>query len=115
MQGGTNRVDLKNISVEKKECACATATKERPVRTQLAKGLLRAIREYVGSAQPGEHVAHRPELPQILVSDAMKARASDIHIEPCDGSVRIRFRIDGILADVASVSAEQRWRRCRAW
>jgi MSHA biogenesis protein MshE len=31
------------------------------------------------------------------MSDAVRARASDIHIEPQDGAVQIRFRIDGEL------------------
>jgi MSHA biogenesis protein MshE len=35
---------------------------------------------------------------QTLLSDAVRARASDIHIEPQDGAVQIRFRIDGELA-----------------
>ena len=33
--------------------------------------------------------------------DALDARASDIHIEPGHGRVRIRFRVDGLLRDVA--------------
>lgn len=32
-----------------------------------------------------------------LFRDAVQARASDIHIEPSDKAVRLRFRIDGIL------------------
>lgn len=33
--------------------------------------------------------------------DALDARASDIHIEPGHGRVRVRFRVDGMLRDVA--------------
>ncbi len=37
---------------------------------------------------------------------AAKRRASDIHIEPGETKVRIRFRIDGVLKPVASVSPQ---------
>jgi len=36
-----------------------------------------------------------------LFKDALDARASDIHIEPGHGRVRIRFRVDGLLREVA--------------
>ncbi|MDH4286977.1 MAG: GspE/PulE family protein, partial [Gallionella sp.] len=32
-----------------------------------------------------------------LFDDAMRLHASDVHIEPQDGSLRVRFRIDGVL------------------
>lgn len=38
-----------------------------------------------------------------LLEQAVKARASDIHIEPDETVVRIRYRIDGILHEVASL------------
>lgn len=39
----------------------------------------------------------------LLVEQAVKDRASDIHIEPMENRLRIRYRIDGILRDVASL------------
>jgi type IV pilus assembly protein PilB len=39
-------------------------------------------------------------LVQNLLSEAMKNRCSDIHIEPLETSVRIRYRIDGKLIEV---------------
>lgn len=41
-----------------------------------------------------------------LFSDAKKARASDIHIEPFADYLRIRFRTDGILHDYRNLSME---------
>ncbi|MCB0411340.1 MAG: Flp pilus assembly complex ATPase component TadA, partial [Bdellovibrionales bacterium] len=35
----------------------------------------------------------------VMLSEAIKARASDIHIEPYEKRFRIRFRIDGILVE----------------
>jgi len=34
------------------------------------------------------------------IERAAEARASDIHIEPLDNSVRVRFRVDGVLRDI---------------
>ncbi len=37
------------------------------------------------------------KLVEVIVKHALDGRASDIHIEPVEGSFRVRFRIDGIL------------------
>ncbi|MEW6007238.1 MAG: ATPase, T2SS/T4P/T4SS family [bacterium] len=41
-----------------------------------------------------------------LLTEAVKSKASDIHIEPYEHSLRIRYRIDGILYEVASPPKE---------
>ena len=38
-----------------------------------------------------------------MLQEAIKSRASDIHIEPDESRLRIRYRIDGILHEVASL------------
>jgi general secretion pathway protein E len=38
----------------------------------------------------------------LVIEEAVKARASDIHIEPQEDRVRIRYRIDGTLQDMMS-------------
>ena len=43
------------------------------------------------------------KLVNILITDAVKERASDIHIEPEIGILRVRYRIDGILHEVHSL------------
>ncbi|MDO9377445.1 MAG: ATPase, T2SS/T4P/T4SS family [Nocardioidaceae bacterium] len=40
-----------------------------------------------------------------LIEQAIQSRASDLHIEPTEGELRVRFRIDGVLHDVDSVPA----------
>jgi len=40
-----------------------------------------------------------------LISDAVKRGASDIHIEPYRNLLRVRFRIDGVLQEIASPPA----------
>jgi general secretion pathway protein E len=39
----------------------------------------------------------------LIVDEAVKARASDIHIEPEEDRVRVRYRIDGTLQDTMSL------------
>jgi len=39
----------------------------------------------------------------LIVEEAVKARASDIHIEPEDDRLRVRYRIDGTLHDLMSL------------
>ncbi len=40
---------------------------------------------------------------RIIIDEAAKARASDIHLEPEEDKLRIRYRIDGALQDVMSL------------
>jgi len=42
------------------------------------------------------------KLVTLLLLEAYKARASDIHIEPLETKLRIRFRIDGVLQEMPS-------------
>ncbi|MDP2325320.1 MAG: ATPase, T2SS/T4P/T4SS family [Gammaproteobacteria bacterium] len=38
-----------------------------------------------------------------FLADAVKRRASDIHLEPEDGFIRVRYRVDGVLQQVSTV------------
>ncbi len=42
------------------------------------------------------------KLVNLMLSQAVKARASDIHIEPAQNRLKIRYRVDGILYDMLS-------------
>lgn len=44
-----------------------------------------------------EHSAPVVRLVQMMIAEAVQLRASDIHIEPFEDRVRIRYRIDGML------------------
>ena len=44
-------------------------------------------------------------LVNLIVARAVEARASDIHIEPMNGELLVRYRIDGVLHDVESPPA----------
>ena len=42
-----------------------------------------------------------------VIKTAMDKRASDIHIEPMQENMRVRYRIDGVLIDAANISKEK--------
>jgi general secretion pathway protein E len=39
----------------------------------------------------------------LIIEEAIKARASDVHVEPGEDKVKVRFRIDGTLQDMMSL------------
>src|SRR5439155_1092261 len=61
--------------------------------------------QLVEEAGPGEiavseeQASQRPivRLVDLIISEAILARSSDIHIEPEEGGVAVRYRIDGVL------------------
>ena len=52
-----------------------------------------------------EHASRRPvvRLVDLILSEGILSRASDIHIEPEEGGVAVRYRIDGVLRQVMKV------------
>jgi len=58
--------------------------------------------ESYGLIGAGEGSAPIVRLVNLLVNQAIQDRASDIHIEPGETEVRVRYRIDGVLHDMPS-------------
>ena len=54
----------------------------------------------VGDLQKATEDAPVVKLVNLILTDAIKKGASDIHIEPYEKSFRVRYRIDGVLYDV---------------
>ncbi len=46
------------------------------------------------------------DLVSFLLHQAIEHRASDVHLEPLEEAISIRYRIDGILHDVAEIALE---------
>ena len=51
----------------------------------------------------GVEAAPTVRLVDVVLADAVRARASDVHVEPQAGELRIRYRVDGLLRDVMTV------------
>jgi general secretion pathway protein E len=64
-----------------------------------------APREGAEAVSHGDGVAQTPVVRTVdlIIVQGLKSRASDIHIEPQEGRVRIRYRIDGVLHDAMSL------------
>jgi len=97
------------------------------VRTEIEQAIdlnyraSRAIEDQASRIEPGREEAPATtivteartpvaETLELLIAQAVKDRASDVHLEPQDDRLRVRFRIDGILHDMYSfpVAAHQR-------
>ena len=52
-----------------------------------------------GEEEIDEHSAPIVRLVQLLITEAVQLRASDIHIEPFEDRIRVRYRIDGVLVE----------------
>lgn len=57
--------------------------------------------EATKNAQPGMEESDSPviKLCNLIIQEAISLRASDIHIEPFEDRVRVRYRIDGVLVE----------------
>ncbi len=87
------------------EIDCAVASP-----TALKKALAAAYGKEEGASTPGaapsasqEEAEDAPiiRLVRKMVEEALEARASDIHVEPFADRLRVRYRIDGVLREVA--------------
>lgn len=88
-------------------------------KTEEIKGFARELEQELGDSQvdfgelggaPGIEDAPVVKLLQSVFEDAMQIHASDVHIEPQENALHIRFRIDGMLhlqsqADIKIASA----------
>ncbi len=54
----------------------------------------------VGDLEKGAEDAPVVKLVNLILTDAIKRRASDIHVEPYEKEFRVRFRIDGVMQEV---------------
>jgi hypothetical protein len=54
------------------------------------------------------------KLANLIIVQAIKDRASDIHIEPFEKNMRLRYRVDGVLLDATPPPKQCNWRWPRA-
>jgi type II secretory ATPase GspE/PulE/Tfp pilus assembly ATPase PilB-like protein/CheY-like chemotaxis protein len=57
------------------------------------------------AAASAEEASQRPiiRLVDVMLADGVTSRASDIHVEPIEGGVAVRYRIDGVLRQVMKI------------
>jgi type IV pilus assembly protein PilB len=80
----------------------ATAGVDRHIEAFLATEALTARRL---EQEDAADLAPVVQVVQLIITQGVRDRASDIHIEPQDSRVRVRYRIDGALHDVLALPA----------
>lgn len=86
------------------EIACALAAPgalRRAIKKFYGGTVEDAVATSIGGSSEDEDDAPIVRLVTRTFQEALKERASDIHIEPGHGRVRVRFRVDGMLRDAA--------------
>jgi general secretion pathway protein E len=73
-----------------------------PIHDQLNRVLLEQL-----ESKPAVTAVAGPALARALLEDALRERATDIHLDPQGGGVRVRFRIDGVLLDGTFLTHDQ--------
>jgi len=63
------------------------------------------IKEEEESVASAEQASQRPimKLVDMMIADGVSTRASDIHVEPIEGGVVVRYRIDGVLRQAMKI------------
>ncbi len=67
---------------------------------------VRDISGLMGEAVSMKRTYRITRILEIVIAGALGTRASDIHIEPEEKQVRLRYRLDGVLVDVLSIDHE---------
>src|SRR6185436_11563697 len=76
----------------------------RILRERLAPGFHGELQKHEPRTEAHLDPNWAPTLIHSLIEDAFTARASDIHIEPGISGATVRFRIDGVISDVARIT-----------
>lgn len=91
---------MEDIIQDAEQQAAAEAAAES---SDAAEGLetIKEVVEEVNLDQLSASVEEAPviKLANLIIVQAIKDRASDVHVEPFDKSVRLRYRVDGVLID----------------
>jgi type IV pilus assembly protein PilB len=61
---------------------------------------LPALRAFLEESLEAKHVAGTSKIFEGVLAAAFAMKASDIHIEPEEAKIRMRFRLDGVLTDI---------------
>ena len=111
------REDLQAITRHPVRFSCALKAEILTRLNQLYRAeselgeLVREMTEVEGAIDLGAPVASTTDAPlvryvNLLLNQAISDKASDIHVEPSEDRIRIRFRIDGVLKEMAPAPKE---------
>jgi general secretion pathway protein E len=106
-------IDVPQETLQEKLALCQDDGSVQGVLKNLTGGELEIIREETqldGDAQQTQSDdAPVIRIVNLLIAEAVERRASDIHIEPLEAELRIRYRIDGVLYEVDPPPKDLYW------
>src|ERR1043166_4002877 len=76
----------------------------RTLRERFAPGYRHELEQHGSRTEAHLDMNWAPTLIHSLIEAAFSARACDIHMEPGTGGATVRFRIDGVVSDVARIT-----------
>ena len=83
-------------------CALAApAALKAAIQRHFGEGAEEAVQKSMGEGGDEDSDAPIVRLVSRMFQEALDQRASDIHLEPMGGAVRVRYRVDGVLREVA--------------
>ncbi len=106
--------DLRNVTGKEIGIVIASESQILWAIDQFYKAAPTAMTDVGPSAQPQQEEPQDAwEAPVIrivnlVIKEALHQRASDIHIEPLEQGMRVRFRIDGLLQDILTIPKESK-------
>jgi len=112
--------DLRNVTGKEIEIVIASESQIQKSINQFYKSATPAMTLTPnGSKENSEAAANHEEasgpeegpvvrIVNLVIKEALQQRASDIHIEPQEQGMRVRFRIDGILQDILTIPNESK-------
>jgi type II secretory ATPase GspE/PulE/Tfp pilus assembly ATPase PilB-like protein len=106
----TQTVPVKQVQLPASPAPAPTAAVPVPIipATPVAKAVTPTppvataapVSDKLKQLQDGILAANIPQIVMITISHALDVRSSDIHIEPLENLVRIRYRVDGVLRKI---------------
>jgi len=80
-------------------------TGKAEIEDEIAISAAPAVEEEAGPVELMSAEAEAPALRQLnlIIQQAVRARASDVHLKPQEDGLQVRFRIDGVLQDAMSL------------
>lgn len=105
--GGSSAASAPVAATPQPAASAAAANFNSDIRSAIASAqVARPTSEDVDEAADGEQMAEQApiiKLANALIQQAIVDRASDIHVEPQQKSVRVRYRVDGVLSEAMTV------------
>ena len=96
----TTNQNIANPATTVQQTTVASQPVTMPATNQSSNTAAAPVNEKLNQLHNSILSANVPQIVMIAISYALDLRSSDIHIEPQENQVRIRYRIDGVLQEI---------------